>query len=264
MVLYVSLFFLSAVTAILVNLSGFIGPSFYFIYLFVPLDDPSSATNFQSAWQGTEIVRLGGVSIACTSVFTLLLALYGIRGIFGSRKIWRLAAFLFFSGAALLGGFRSTLIGLILVFSILFYFEGLMRSKYLPIFLLSLLFVGAVTLPFTDKLPLSVQRTISFLPVKINPIAELDALGSTEWRVEMWKNVVFPQVPKYLILGKGYALSAMDYEMAEQGTIQGGSDLSGSAIVAALAGDYHNGPLSIIIPFGIFGVIGFVWSHCRR
>src|SRR5262249_2718284 len=26
-----------------------------------------------------------------------------------------------------------------------------------------------------------------------------------------------------------------------------------------LAGDYHNGPLSVIIPFGIFGVIGFCW-----
>ena len=28
---------------------------------------------------------------------------------------------------------------------------------------------------------------------------------------------------------------------------------------AALAGDYHNGPLSVIIPFGIWGVIAFVW-----
>jgi hypothetical protein len=27
----------------------------------------------------------------------------------------------------------------------------------------------------------------------------------------------------------------------------------------ALAGDYHNGPLSLIIPFGIWGVITFLW-----
>jgi hypothetical protein len=27
----------------------------------------------------------------------------------------------------------------------------------------------------------------------------------------------------------------------------------------ALAGDYHNGPLSVILPFGIWGVITFVW-----
>jgi hypothetical protein len=27
----------------------------------------------------------------------------------------------------------------------------------------------------------------------------------------------------------------------------------------ALSGDYHNGPLSVIIPFGIWGVIVFLW-----
>ena len=26
-----------------------------------------------------------------------------------------------------------------------------------------------------------------------------------------------------------------------------------------LAGDYHNGPLSLIIPLGLFGVAGFLW-----
>jgi hypothetical protein len=26
-----------------------------------------------------------------------------------------------------------------------------------------------------------------------------------------------------------------------------------------LAGDYHNGPLSLIIPFGIWGVLAFLW-----
>ena len=26
-----------------------------------------------------------------------------------------------------------------------------------------------------------------------------------------------------------------------------------------LAGDYHNGPLSVLIPFGIYGAIAFVW-----
>jgi len=31
------------------------------------------------------------------------------------------------------------------------------------------------------------------------------------------------------------------------------------AASAAFAGDYHSGPLSVIIPFGIFGAAGFVW-----
>ena len=28
---------------------------------------------------------------------------------------------------------------------------------------------------------------------------------------------------------------------------------------AELSADYHSGPLSLILPFGIFGVIGFLW-----
>jgi O-antigen ligase len=28
---------------------------------------------------------------------------------------------------------------------------------------------------------------------------------------------------------------------------------------ATIAGDYHNGPLSVIIPFGIWGVLAFLW-----
>ena len=28
---------------------------------------------------------------------------------------------------------------------------------------------------------------------------------------------------------------------------------------AMAAGDYHSGPLSLIIPFGIWGVVGFAW-----
>ena len=32
-----------------------------------------------------------------------------------------------------------------------------------------------------------------------------------------------------------------------------------SALGPSMSGDYHNGPLSVIIPFGIFGCIGFIW-----
>ena len=62
-----------------------------------------------------------------------------------------------------------------------------------------------------------------------------------------------PQVPKYLLKGKGYALNPNDLYMV--GFDPGAAGAAG----AALAGDYHNGPLTLIIPFGIFGVIGFGW-----
>ena len=62
-------------------------------------------------------------------------------------------------------------------------------------------------------------------------------------------------MPGYLLLGKGYALSQSDFR-----------DMTGNyrtpdaaAWGAAIAGDYHSGPLSVIIPFGIWGVIAYCW-----
>ena len=45
------------------------------------------------------------------------------------------------------------------------------------------------------------------------PDARLDAEGSTEWRLDMWK-ALLPEVPQYLLLGKGFAFSAEAYDMS--------------------------------------------------
>jgi hypothetical protein len=66
-------------------------------------------------------------------------------------------------------------------------------------------------------------------------------------------------VPKYLLLGKGLAMSRedLDYSLAQSaGTM---TTTSADQIGLALSGDYHNGPLSVVIPFGIWGVAGFLW-----
>jgi len=44
--------------------------------------------------------------------------------------------------------------------------------------------------------------------------------------------------------------------MAQQSASRGFGIQAASALVA---GDYHNGPLSVIIPFGIFGFLAFAW-----
>ena len=55
-------------------------------------------------------------------------------------------------------------------------------------------------------------------------------------------------------IGKGYAIDPNELAFAPFNA-KFGFGYSG----AMAAGDYHSGPLSLIIPFGIWGVIGFVW-----
>jgi hypothetical protein len=71
----------------------------------------------------------------------------------------------------------------------------------------------------------------------------------------MWKTVL-PEVPKYLLKGKGYNYSMDDLFMSQMESVRAGTV---SYEAAAFAGDYHNGPLSVIIPFGAAGMIVFLW-----
>jgi O-antigen ligase len=154
-----------------------------------------------------------------------------------------------FSLIALWGGFRGAFIMMVMTFALLFYLERLYRTwLFLPTIFMLLAAGGGLAL-FAPRLPLPIQRTLSVLPlIKTDPMVRMDAEASTGWRLEMWQEVI-PQIPQYLLLGKGYAFSAI-----EQAQI--GRDSMGSF---ELVGEYHNGPLSVIVPFGMFGVIAFVW-----
>jgi O-antigen ligase len=129
------------------------------------------------------------------------------------------------------------------------------RTRLLLVLLIAMVLGGAALIPLAPKLPLSVQRSLSMLPLKIDPVARIDAQASLEWRLEMWK-ILVPQIPQYFWIGKGYALSPSDLYLANEAGRRG---LMKSYEVAAVSGNYHSGPLSILIPFGIFGMIGFFW-----
>jgi hypothetical protein len=100
---------------------------------------------------------------------------------------------------------------------------------------------------------MSVQRTLSFLPIPVDPIVKLDAQGSSEWRLQIWREVS-TEIPQYLLLGKGFLFSETDSSF-----LRLNRSTEGGMQTTELAGDYHNGPLSVILPLGIFGVLGFVW-----
>jgi O-antigen ligase len=156
----------------------------------------------------------------------------------------------------LLGGFRSTVIHFILTFGFLFCLEGLTKTRMMPMLLLGLVLGGATMIPFTRQLPLSMQRALSFLPLPVDPVTKADAMNSTEWRLKMWQDLL-PDVPKYLIVGKGYSINANEMQMVRANL--GVAENAGGAI---MVGDYHNGTLSVLITYGIFGMIAFLWFIC--
>jgi hypothetical protein len=248
--LYVALFFLSGVTSVVGDFYLYTGPVSRYIYLFFSVN--STAEN---DYLGA--TRYLGVATGAVAVFSFFLARFGIQGIFNIQKPWRILSLASAFVGGLFGGFRLVVITMFLLFALQFLAEKMHRTKLFPILILLGVFTASCTLPFLERMPMTFQRAFSFLPVKIDPVARADADASSEWRIRMWK-AVLPEVPKYLLLGKGYALSSGDLSAAKQQAE--GNPLSDDATLGAAAvGDYHSGPLSLVIPFGIWGSLGFLW-----
>jgi hypothetical protein len=248
---YVGLFFLGGLTAIIGDLypiaPRWMEPVFWF---FPP-------TRYEGALElGT--TRLVGVGTAGTVLFCYLCCRHGVRGIFLSGSLLRLALFCIAFLSIFLGGFRSGLITIAATFAFQFFLEGLHRTKLLMVFALTGALAVAVMLPVISKMPFTVQRTLAFIPgLELDPMAKGDADASSEWRKEMWV-ALLPQIPQYLFIGKGYAISMADYQnIGRDSPFAGTKDPSQQSL--ALSGDYHNGPLSVIIPFGLWGAIAWAW-----
>ena len=248
--LYVALFFLGVATMAIGDLAAVLPSYLRFLFVFFPVTSPDAFADQNSVIVQTDLIsRLGGLPSLGTAIYCLLLARYGIRGVLDVAKPWRLGVFCCFSLISLWGGFRGALVMLLLTFALLFYLERLYRTWLLLPTIFVLLAAGGGLALFAPRLPLPVQRTLSVLPfINIDPMVRMDANASTGWRLEMWADVI-PQIPQYLLVGKGYAFSGT--EQAQMGR----ANLEATELV----GDYHNGPLSVILPFGLFGAIGFVW-----
>jgi len=247
---YAGLFFLSGTTAALSNFVYAAGPQFYFLFPFL-----STELAVGQAMSQDTLLRLPGIFLACMSAIYYMLMRYGIKGVLDLTRPWRFVLFLALFVFSLLGGYRSAVLLVLLLFGFQFYFEGLLKTRFLLVFLLATVLTGAFLATFANKMPLSVQRSLSFLPIGVDQQVKNDAMSTLDWRFQIWK-VVLPEVPKYLIFGKGYAYSGVDVYLTQEAMRRG---LYQSYESTLIDGNYHSGPLTLIVPFGLPGLLLTVW-----
>ena len=269
--LYAALYFLGTLSMIIGSLAPWMPGGLHFLFALFPVENMAAL----SGGGPTENMRLSGVTMAAAGVLSFILARHGMKGLFGGgerwrflplqfrggfgiNQPWRLLAFLAIAWISLAGGYRSIPIMFIMIFFCLFLFEGLHRTSLAPILLLVGILLAVVSVPFVQKMPLTVQRSLSFLPIEVSPLAKNSAEHSSQWRIRMWEEVI-PTIPQYLIVGKGYGIDPREAEMNSAFSDYKSRGNDDDASNAMTASDFHNGPLSLIIPLGIFGVIGFLW-----
>lgn len=244
--LYLRLFFLPSITNGIGYAINFIGPALWYIFLVFPVDAAPTDNS-------TGISRYGGLSSGLLCVFWYLLARYGLLDVLEKKQFGKMFLLLCVLVLILGGGYRTYVIFIGLTVVILAYLEGLFRSKYAPVLILGAMASMAVVISFAEMLPLSIQRSLAVFPIKVDPVARLEAERSTEWRLDMWR-ILLPEIPRYFWLGKGLEVSVTELDVS--------NDLSRTVGVtdsSIVAGNYHNGPLTVLIPFGIWGALGWLW-----
>jgi hypothetical protein len=246
-----SIWALGPATSAMSNLAYMLGPNAYFLFLLFPVELAlnQAAADFSPALGG--IKRYTGFNSACAAIIMFCLLRWGIKGLLQVKKPWRIGLMVFGFGIGMLSGFRSAILIPVVVMMVQFFAEGLHKTKYaigLAGFgVACLIFLAA----FSESLPLAAQRAISFLPIRVDPVAAADAQSSLAWRFEIWKLVV-KEIPQHLWFGKGYAIDPTDMYFVEESVKRG---FANDYDYSARAGDYHSGPLSVIVPFGVVGTV---------
>jgi hypothetical protein len=255
--LYVAFFFLSGVLQFVSDLFPFLPSPLNYINLLIP---PSGmAANADGVTFG--LTRLGSFAASAGVVANFMLAKYGLTGIFRADRPLRFLSFFLLMVLTFLGGFRIVLVAYLMMGFWLFFFEGLYRTRLSLVLVMGAVLGAALLVPFAQKLPFTFQRALTVLPfLKLDPLAVADAEGSKKWREEIWADT-WPKVPQYLLLGKGFALTAQDFTMmgSEVFANDFNAKMDRSESALAISSDFHNGPLSTLIPFGIWGAISFLW-----
>lgn len=248
--LYVFLWLLPSISSVISNLVYALGPSFYFLFNFLSVDVVRHQMGSETLGLSAGISRWSGMASLSLNMLVMILMLYGFRGLCDLRRPWRQLLLVAVVIATLMSGFRTNFVFMVLVIGLVFYMEGHHRNPLVLSGLLVAAILFSMLLPFAHLLPQVAQRAISVIPIaKVDAAVAWDAEATKQWRLDMW-NLLWPEIPKYLIVGKGYGIDATEQYLLME-TVKRGKAATWE--VSMLHGDFHNGPLSVIIPFGIFG-----------
>jgi len=190
----------------------------------------------------------------------LLIAYFRPMTLLSPMYFWRFCAFVASSMAMMMGGFRSKLFTAGAYFLSISYLRGglidVIRASILGV--LALLILFGIQISGIIPIPLAMQRALSAIPVPIEWDYRVvsDAQGSSEWRYEMWKEVLTED--KWIenkILGDGFGFTRAELTLMQNEMLGTGGFMEGGAEASKIQGAYHNGPLSAIRYVGIVGLI---------
>jgi hypothetical protein len=163
----------------------------------------------------------------------------------------------------LMSGFRGRMIGQGVILFVWLVYDS--KNRQATFFKLAALGVlgWVVVLVILPVLPLAAQRALSFLPFVsehiTDPSVARTAQGSIDFRVDIW-DMAWKEVPKYLLIGRGFSEDITQFAWLQRYWYQ-------SVEFFYYMHNYHSGPLSLLLDFGLAGLflgVAFMWKVSRN
>lgn len=148
-----------------------------------------------------------------------------------------------------LSGFRGSIIWLIGTIVLYTYFNTAPKIRNSRLFMIGACALAGLVLcyPLIPLMPPAMQRTLSWLPMAPIPWdIKYEAATSATTRLLVWE-MAWNEVPKYLIIGKGFTVNP--------GDMMSYAVRSDWVLSAFLGHNYHSGPLSLLLDTGLFGFL---------
>jgi len=213
----------------------------YFIEL------PIDGLGFETGYSMTGLRRYASFMAVASSGLAYIWTLAPLQKLFG-RLAWvavpAMAGLLFLGLAS---GARIMMILPVTAFFFLANFQRFWRPGRLVASLVAAAVAVGSLYMFADRLPLSMQRSISLLPgIAVSPVARDDALTTNLDRLVVMKRAL-GDVPTYWLVGRGFGMDRLD--QAPLDSLNAGTSLLYSQ------GMFYNGVFGSLIKTGVPGLV---------
>lgn len=169
--------------------------------------------------------------------------------------------------AAGFSGFRNAFVTVGLTFFLGVCYRGGFKQVIISCFVGMLFLAGLAATNALFPLPPNIQRSLAFLPGTWEERYVEDGKQSTEWRIEIWKEVLLTDrwiQNKWVGDGLGFSAALLAGQMNErQGVSAGTSGFEGHRQSILVSGDYHSGPVQTIRTIGYFGLLVLICAQIR-
>ena len=219
---------------------------------------PTDAVNFVAGYELTGLRRYQSLWFAAAAGLACLWTLAPLRDLWGRYVLLAGPLMLGLLAVGLGSGHRTLLIQAMGTLFFLTLFQRYWNPLRVMVSALMVTFLVVALYATADQLPLSVQRSISFLPgIQVQELAMHNAVDTLNDRLGILKLAV-NDIPRYFVVGRGFGMERLDQLP--------GDALYDNVWMGYVNGIFYNGTLGLLLKTGFAGFLLtslFVWWVSR-